>query len=61
MESFLTFISVLLAFDGWVSGKHKQFLLSAGAGIIIFRSELAMLFGLFLIIDLHFKKIDLIT
>uniref|UniRef100_A0A2H1VNH9 Mannosyltransferase n=1 Tax=Spodoptera frugiperda TaxID=7108 RepID=A0A2H1VNH9_SPOFR len=49
---------VLLAFEGWVSGKHKQFIVAAGASIVIFRAELAMLFGLFLIIDLHFKKID---
>ncbi|KAI5643125.1 alg9-like mannosyltransferase family domain-containing protein [Phthorimaea operculella] len=50
---------VLLAFDGWLSGKYKQFIISAGASIVIFRAELAMLFGLFLIIDLHFKKIDI--
>ncbi|XP_022817688.1 dol-P-Man:Man(7)GlcNAc(2)-PP-Dol alpha-1,6-mannosyltransferase [Spodoptera litura] len=52
---------VLLAFEGWVSGKHKQFIVTAGASIVIFRAELAMLFGLFLIIDLHFKKIDFTT
>ncbi|XP_053613427.1 dol-P-Man:Man(7)GlcNAc(2)-PP-Dol alpha-1,6-mannosyltransferase isoform X2 [Plodia interpunctella] len=52
---------VLLAFEGWISGKHKLFLISAGAAIVIFRSELAMLFGLFLIIDLYFKKIDFKT
>ncbi|XP_068618969.1 dol-P-Man:Man(7)GlcNAc(2)-PP-Dol alpha-1,6-mannosyltransferase [Battus philenor] len=51
---------VLLAFEGWLSGKHKQFIISAGSSIIIFRSELAMLFGLFLLIDLYFKKIDMI-
>ncbi|XP_026760669.1 dol-P-Man:Man(7)GlcNAc(2)-PP-Dol alpha-1,6-mannosyltransferase [Galleria mellonella] len=50
---------VLLAFEGWLLGKQKQFLISAGASIILFRSELAMLFGLFLIIDLYFKKIDI--
>ncbi|KAJ2953273.1 hypothetical protein O0L34_g853 [Tuta absoluta] len=50
---------VLLAFDGWLSGKYKQFIISAGASIVIFRAELAMLFGLFLIIDLHFKKLDI--
>ncbi|XP_026734890.1 dol-P-Man:Man(7)GlcNAc(2)-PP-Dol alpha-1,6-mannosyltransferase [Trichoplusia ni] len=52
---------VLLAFEGWISGKHKQFLWTAGASIVIFRAELAMLFGLFLIIDLYFKKIDIKT
>ncbi|XP_045502748.1 dol-P-Man:Man(7)GlcNAc(2)-PP-Dol alpha-1,6-mannosyltransferase [Colias croceus] len=51
---------VLLAFDGWLSGKYKQFIVSAGASIVIFRSELAMLFGLFLIIDLYFKKITVL-
>ncbi|KAJ8713916.1 hypothetical protein PYW08_007536 [Mythimna loreyi] len=52
---------VLLAIEGWLSGKHKQFLVSAGASIVIFRAELAMLFGLFLIIDLYFKKIDFVN
>lgn len=53
-------VSVLLAFEGWMSGSHKQFLISAGASMIIFRAELAVLFGLFLIIDLYFKKIDVV-
>ncbi|XP_072930022.1 dol-P-Man:Man(7)GlcNAc(2)-PP-Dol alpha-1,6-mannosyltransferase [Epargyreus clarus] len=52
---------VLLAFEGWLSGKHKQFILCAGAASVIFRSELALLFGLYLIIDLYFKKIDITT
>ncbi|CAH0594133.1 unnamed protein product [Chrysodeixis includens] len=52
---------VLLAFEGWISGNHKQFLWMAGASIVIFRAELAMLFGLFLIIDLYFNKIDFKT
>ncbi|CAH4031800.1 unnamed protein product [Pieris brassicae] len=51
---------VLLAYDGWLSGKHKQFIISAGAAIIIFRSELAMLFGLLLILDLYFKKLNVV-
>ncbi|CAB3246143.1 unnamed protein product [Arctia plantaginis] len=52
---------VLLSFEGWLRGRPKLFIVSAGASIIIFRSELAMLFGLFLIIDLYFRKIDLRT
>lgn len=52
---------VLLSFEGWLSGKHKQFLISAGAAIVIFRAELAMLFGLFLIMEIHFKKIDIVS
>ncbi|CAH2250902.1 jg10248 [Pararge aegeria aegeria] len=49
---------VLLAMEGWLLGRHKQFIVMSGASIIIFRSELAMLCGLYLIIDLFFKKID---
>lgn len=52
---------VLLALEGWLLRKHKQFITSAGAAIIIFRSELAMLFGLYLILDLYFRKIDIMT
>ncbi|KAJ0173736.1 hypothetical protein K1T71_010885 [Dendrolimus kikuchii] len=52
---------VLLAFEGWLSGRQKQFIISAGAAIIIFRAELAMLFGLFLIMDLYFRKIDVVS
>lgn len=61
LPNILALPLVLLAFEGWISGKHKQFLISAGASMIIFRSELAVLFGLFLIIDLYFKKIDFKT
>ncbi|XP_047994022.1 dol-P-Man:Man(7)GlcNAc(2)-PP-Dol alpha-1,6-mannosyltransferase [Leguminivora glycinivorella] len=61
LPNILALPLVLLAFEGWISGKHKQFLVSAGASMIIFRSELAVLFGLFLIIDLYFKKLDFKT
>lgn len=54
-------LTVLLAFEGWLSGNHKQFILTAGAAIVIFRSELAMLFGLFIIIDLYFRKTDVMS
>lgn len=52
---------VLLAYEGWFSGSNKQFIISAGAAIVIFRSELAMLFGLFLIMNLYTRKIDIKT
>ncbi|CAH2094537.1 unnamed protein product [Euphydryas editha] len=58
LPNIMTLPLVLLALEGWLLGKHKQFIASAGAAIIIFRSELAMLFGLYLILDLYFKKID---
>ncbi|XP_023935933.1 dol-P-Man:Man(7)GlcNAc(2)-PP-Dol alpha-1,6-mannosyltransferase [Bicyclus anynana] len=58
LPNILALPLVLVAMEGWLLGKHKQFIIMAGASIIIFRSELAMLFGLYLIIDLFFKKID---
>ncbi|VVC94833.1 unnamed protein product [Leptidea sinapis] len=51
---------VLFSLDGWLSGRRKQFVVSAGAAIVIFRSELALLFGLFLLIDFYFKKINIV-
>lgn len=51
---------VLLALEGWIAGRHKQFIIAAGAAIVIFRAELAMLFGLYVIIDLYFKRIDVV-
>ncbi|XP_063387121.1 probable Dol-P-Man:Man(7)GlcNAc(2)-PP-Dol alpha-1,6-mannosyltransferase [Cydia fagiglandana] len=61
LPNILALPLVLLAFEGWISGKRRQFLISAGASMIIFRSELAVLFGLFLVIDMYFKKIDFQT
>ncbi|CAH0550491.1 unnamed protein product [Brassicogethes aeneus] len=50
---------VLLALDGWINNSQKKFVLFAGASIIIFRSELVMLFGILLLYDLYHKRITL--
>ncbi|CAH1164474.1 unnamed protein product [Phyllotreta striolata] len=48
---------VLLALDGWIRNSHKTFILYAGAAILIFRSELALFFGILLLYDLYEKRI----
>ncbi|XP_049816970.1 probable Dol-P-Man:Man(7)GlcNAc(2)-PP-Dol alpha-1,6-mannosyltransferase isoform X2 [Aethina tumida] len=48
---------VLLSFDGWIKNSTKQFIICAGASIIIFRSELMLLFGILLLFDLYEKRI----
>lgn len=60
LPNIITMPFVLLALEGWIAGKHKQFIIAAGAAIIIFRAELAMLFGLYIIIDVYFKKFDIV-
>lgn len=49
----------LLALDGWLKNNTKQFVLFAGATTIIFRSELAIYFGILLLYDLYFKRITI--
>ncbi|CAH0728286.1 unnamed protein product, partial [Brenthis ino] len=60
LPNIMTMPLVLLALEGWIAGRHKQFIIAAGAAIVIFRAELAMLFGLYIIIDLYFKRIDVV-
>lgn len=49
---------VLLAFSFWLEEDYKKFIWSAGASIIIFRSELALLFGFILAMELLEKKLE---
>ncbi|XP_063699447.1 probable Dol-P-Man:Man(7)GlcNAc(2)-PP-Dol alpha-1,6-mannosyltransferase [Culicoides brevitarsis] len=49
----------LLAIRFWIRRDVKWFIASAGAVIIIFRSELCILFGLLLLYDIYYKRITL--
>lgn len=51
---------VLMAVNSWLRGERKKFILFAGASIIIFRSELLLLLGLFVLYDLVMKNISVI-
>ncbi|XP_077285695.1 alg12 alpha-1,6-mannosyltransferase [Arctopsyche grandis] len=51
---------VLLAMDYWINGKHDKFVYASGAAIIIFRAELSLLLGQFLLYDIFLKRLSLV-
>lgn len=53
------YVLVLLAVSSWMNQHQVRFITFAGAAIIIFRAELAMLFGLLLLHDLYHKFITI--
>ena len=50
---------VLLALYGWLIQNPKIFILASGAAIIIFRAELAMLLGIFLLYDIANQRLTI--
>jgi len=58
----ICFISkVLLALKSWLHQHPVPFLWLSGAAILIFRSELALFLGLFLLMDLVSKRLSIVT
>lgn len=52
-------IIVFLALFGWLKQNHKLFILSSAAAAIIFRTELVLLLGLFVLFDIARKKLSI--
>lgn len=60
LPNILALPLTLIGIRAWIQRDTKWFLGSAGAVIIIFRSELCILFGLFLLYDIYYKRITVI-
>lgn len=60
LPNILAMPFVLMAINYWLKRDTKKFVAFAGAAIIIFRAELAIFLGLFLIHDVFYGKIKII-
>lgn len=59
LPNVMTLPLVLLAINSWMRREVKSFFVFAGASIIIFRSELIILLGLFLLYDVFFQRLSI--
>lgn len=50
---------VLLAIANWLERKKQLFIYLSAAAIIIFRAELSILLGIFLLFDISFQRISI--
>lgn len=59
LPNILALPLVLMAINYWLRMDTRKFVGFAGAAIIIFRAELALFLGLFLIHDVFYKRVKL--
>lgn len=59
LPNILVMPLVMMAISYWLRGNTRRFIGFAGAAIIIFRAELAILLGLFLVHDVFYKRIKI--
>ncbi|XP_065219968.1 probable Dol-P-Man:Man(7)GlcNAc(2)-PP-Dol alpha-1,6-mannosyltransferase [Planococcus citri] len=50
---------VLIAFHAWIRKRYTLFIWCSAAAVIIFRAELAMLFGLLALFELYFRRLTI--
>ena len=50
----------MLCFRFWLLQQHGRFIWTAGAAVILFRSELSILLGLILLMELIYKRLGIL-